>query len=168
MSIRISKLLTLQACVFVLLTVNLWSQEAPLGFDAQNGLVPAKQFQDARQAFEEVEEITFSLKRHRKVTFDSESTDTSEQAPRQTATSEMRSAAGRRIASSREEPGQATYQAGSREQHSSLPRSANDTGGPSLGSAQHERQPELAKQDGPRELRGPEGPRQLPPASDWE
>src|SRR5215471_19139481 len=55
MSIRIAKLLTLQAGVFVLLTANLWSQEAALGFDAQNGLLSPKQFQDARQAFEEVE-----------------------------------------------------------------------------------------------------------------
>src|ERR1051326_1272769 len=55
MANRIRQLLTLQACVFVLLTANVWSQEAPLGFDSQNGLVPAKQFVDARQAFEEVE-----------------------------------------------------------------------------------------------------------------
>jgi Domain of unknown function (DUF4407) len=123
----------------------------------------------ARQVFEEVEEITFSLKRHRKVTVNSESTDIGEQAPRQAATDEVPSAAGRRIASSREEPGrQPSDQPGSREQHSSLPRSANDTEGPSLGSAQHERRPALAEGDGPRQLRGPEGPRQLPPASDWQ
>jgi CxxC motif-containing protein (DUF1111 family) len=55
MAIRIGKLLTLQAGVFVLLTANVWSQEAALGFDAQNGLLSPKQFQDARQAFEEIE-----------------------------------------------------------------------------------------------------------------
>jgi hypothetical protein len=123
----------------------------------------------ARQVFEEVEEITFSLKRHRKVTVNSESTDIGEQAPRQAATGEVPSATGHRIASSREEPGrQPSDQPGSREQHSSLPRSASDTEGPSLGSAHHERRPALAERDGPRQLRGPEGPRQLPPASDWE
>jgi hypothetical protein len=121
----------------------------------------------ARQVFEEVEEITFSLRRHRKVTVDSESTDTGEQAPRQAATDEIRPATGHRISSSREEPGQATYQASGREQHSSLPRSAHAEG-PSLASAQRERWPELAERDGPRELRGPDGPRQLPPAGEWE
>jgi hypothetical protein len=121
----------------------------------------------ARQVFEEVEEITFSLKRHRKVTVNSESTDTSEQAPRQPATGEIPSATGRRIASSREEPGhQPSRQAGSRAEHSSLPRSASDAEGLSLGSAQRKRRPELAERDGPPELRAPEGPRQLPPAND--
>jgi hypothetical protein len=123
----------------------------------------------ARQVFEEVEEITFSLRRHRKVTVNSESTDTGEQAPRQPATGEIPSAAGRRIASSREEPGhQPSHQAGSHEEHSSLPRSASDAEGRSLGPVQHEPRPALAERDGPRKLGAPEGPRQLPPASDWE
>jgi hypothetical protein len=116
----------------------------------------------ARQVFEEVEEITFSLKRHRKVTVDSEITETGEQAPSQAAAGEIPSAAGRPIASSREEPGQPARHA----QRSSLPRSAGDTEGLSLGSVRHERRPALAERDGPRELRAPEGPRQLPPASD--
>ncbi|MDT5255057.1 MAG: hypothetical protein QOD10_137, partial [Mycobacterium sp.] len=123
----------------------------------------------ARQVFEEVEEITFSLRRHRKVTVNSESTDTGEQAPRQPATGEIPSAAGRRIASSREEPGhQPSHQAGSHEEHSSLPRSASDAEGRSLGPVQHEPRPALAERDGPRKLGAPEGPRQLPPASAWE
>ncbi len=123
----------------------------------------------ARQVFEEVEEITFLLKRHRKVTVNSESTDTGEQAPLQAATGEIPSAAGRRIASSREEPGhQPSHHPATHEQLSSLPRSASNTEDLSLGSVQHERRPALAERDGPRELRAPEGPRQLPPASDLE
>ena len=123
----------------------------------------------ARQVFEEVEEITFSLKRHRKVTVDSESTDASEQAPRQAAADEIPPATGHRIASSRKKPGHRTpHQPGSDEQHPSLPRSANETDGLSLGSSRRGRRPELAERDGPRELRPPEGPRQLPPAGDWE
>jgi branched-subunit amino acid ABC-type transport system permease component len=118
----------------------------------------------ARQVFEEVEEITFSLKRHRKVTVDSETTVTGEQVPSQAASGEIPPTAGRRIASSREEPGDPAGHA----QRSSLPRSASDTEGLSLGSVQHERRPALAERDGPGELRAPEGPRQLPPASDWE
>jgi branched-subunit amino acid ABC-type transport system permease component len=118
----------------------------------------------ARQVFEEVEEITFSLKRHRKVTVDSETSVTGEQAPSQAASGEIPAGAGRRIASSREEPDQQARHA----QRSSLPRSASDTEGLSLGSVQHERRPALAERDGPGELRAPEGPRQLPPASDWE
>jgi hypothetical protein len=123
----------------------------------------------ARQVFEEVEEITFSLKRHRKVTVDSETTDTGEQAPRRGPTGEIPSAAGRRIASSREEPGQrAAHQPAGHDQRGSLPRSGGDTEGLSLGSVPRERRPALAERDGPHELRAPEGPRQLPSASDWE
>src|SRR4029077_15638405 len=55
----------------------------------------------ARQVFEEVEEITFSLKRTRKVTVDS---DTSDRRPREPASAEPPSATGR-IQSSREERG---------------------------------------------------------------
>src|SRR6516165_1287308 len=126
----------------------------------------------ARQVFEEVEEITFSLKRHRKVTVDSESTDTGEQAPRQSATAETPSPAVR-IASSREGAGHGTHhqpspQVGGHEQQSLPPLAAKDMEGPSLGSAQRDRRPELTEREGPRELRPPEGPRQLPPASDWE
>ncbi len=125
----------------------------------------------ARQVFEEVEEITFSLRRHRKVTVNSESTDTTEHAPRQSATAETPSATAR-IASSREDPGHGTHrqpsqQLGSHEQRSPLPPlAAKEMEDLSLGSAQHDRRPELTEREGPRELRPPEGPRQLPPAGD--
>ena len=120
----------------------------------------------ARQVFEEVEEITFALKRHRKVTVDSETTDTGagDQAPSQSATSEIPSPPGR-IASSRGEAGHGTYhqsfpQVGGNEQHSSMPPlSEKDRKSPSLGSARRDRRPELTEREGPREL---------PPASDCD
>ena len=120
----------------------------------------------ARQVFEEVEEITFALKRHRKVTVDSETTDTGarDQAPSQSATSEIPSPPGR-IASSRGEAGDGTFhqsfpQVGGNEQHSSMPPlSEKDRKSPSLGSAQRDRRPELTEREGPREL---------PPASDCD
>jgi hypothetical protein len=125
----------------------------------------------ARQVFEEVEEITFSLKRTRKVTV-SESSETSDQAPRHSAAAQPRSATGR-IASSREEHGheaphqpshQADNQVGSGGQYSSLRGvAAKDMEGLSLGSAERDSKAELTEREGPRELRAPEGPGQLPP-----
>ena len=125
----------------------------------------------ARQVFEEVEEITFSLKRHRKVTVDSESTDTGEQVLRQSAPADTPSAPGR-IASSRHNPGRG----GSHRAHNQIGGqypsvravAAKDTDGPSLQSAEGDRRRELTEREGPRELRAPEGPRQLPPPSDCE
>jgi hypothetical protein len=125
----------------------------------------------ARQVFEEVEEITFSLKRTRKVTVNSESSDGSDQPPRQSTTAEPLSPTDR-IASSREDrdygtqdqPSRQTYnQVGSHEQYASLQLPAKDVEGLSLGSAEGDSKLELMERDGPRELRSPEGPRQLPP-----
>jgi hypothetical protein len=121
----------------------------------------------ARQVFEEVEEITFSLKRTRKVTVDSESSDT--QPPRESATADEPSRTGR-IHSSREGRGHRTDDPSSRrahpelghhEQQTSWPLPAGDVEGLSL--AEHDRKLELMGRDGPRELRAPEGPRELPP-----
>ena len=125
----------------------------------------------ARQVFEEVEEITFSLKRTRKVTIDSESSDTGDQPPRESATADTPSPTGR-IHSSREGRGHSTHdtssqrarpEVGRHEQQSSWPLPAGDVEGRSLGSAERDRKPELMERDGPRELRAPEGPRELPP-----
>jgi hypothetical protein len=122
----------------------------------------------ARQAFEgvfeEVEEISFSLKRTRKVTLNSESTDTRGDAPHKSATGETPSATGR-IASSREKRGHGTrHQVGSHEHRSSLQGvAAKDIGSLTPGSAERDRKPELTQRDGPGELGAPEGPRQLPP-----
>jgi hypothetical protein len=122
----------------------------------------------ARQAFEgvfeEVEEIRFSLKRTRKVTLNSESTETRGDAPHQSATGETPSVTGR-ITSSREHHGPGTrHPVGSHEHGSSLHGvAAKDIGGLTLGSAERDRKPELTQRDGPGELRAPDSPRQLPP-----
>ncbi len=121
----------------------------------------------ARQVFEEVEEITFSLKRTRKVTVNSESSDTGDQPPRQSATTETPSPTGGLVVDSvRDYCGQPTHQqAGGNEQYSSLQRRpAEAVGSLSLRSVEREGQPELTKRDGPPELRSSEGPRQLPPS----
>ena len=127
----------------------------------------------ARQVFEEVEEITFSLKRTRKVTLDAESSDTGDRLPRHAATAETPSSTGR-IESSREGRGHGAHhrpagraydQIGNHQQYSSVGRiAATDAGGPSLESAERASTPELPRRDGPRELGSPEGPRQLPPS----
>ena len=133
----------------------------------------AQPLRTARQVFEEVEEITFSLKRHRKVTVDSESSEPAETAPRHTVAAETPSATGW-IASSRQQPGHQTdyrpsHQLASQARHSSpAPLAAKDIDELSLGVAQHDRRPELTEREGPRELRPPQGPRQLPPARDPE
>jgi len=116
------------------------------------------------EVFEEVEEITFSLKRTHRVTVNSESTDTSGQAPRQSAGGETPSAT-HRIPSARDERGHGTHhRVGSREHYSSLQGvAAKDIGGLTLGSADPDDKPELTQRDGPRELGAPEDPRQLPP-----
>jgi hypothetical protein len=110
----------------------------------------------ARQVFEEVEEITFSLKRTRKVTLDSESSDTGDRQPRASVPTDEPSM--RRIRSSRETRG---HGVGRHEQHSSRSLPTADVEGLSL--AERDRRLELMKRDGPGELRAPEGPRELPP-----
>jgi hypothetical protein len=121
----------------------------------------------ARQVFEEVEEITFSLKRTRKVTVNSESSDTSDPPPPQSASADTPSSTGR-IQSSREGRGHGAYepsahQVSSHEQTSLRRLTAKDVEGLSLGSAEGDSKRELVERDGPREIRAPEGPRQLPP-----
>jgi hypothetical protein len=113
----------------------------------------------ARQVFEEVEEITFALRRTRKVTFDSESSDTGEQPPRSSATDAPPSRTGR-IASSREQHESPAQQVS---RHSSMRLSVKDGDGLSLDPADSDGTRELTERDGPRQLRSPEGPRQLPP-----
>jgi Domain of unknown function (DUF4407) len=123
----------------------------------------------ARQVFEEVEEITFSLKRTRKITVDSESSNT--QPPPQSAAADEQSRS--RIPSSRERRGHRTrdpashrahHEVGRHEQPSSWPLPAGDLDGLSL--AERDRKLELMERDEPRELRGTDGPRELPPGND--
>lgn len=117
----------------------------------------------ARQVFEEVEEITFSLKRTRKVTLDSESSDPGEQPPHPSTTGEPAPSRAERIPSAREHHGHQTQQVDSRDERSSSRLSVKDVEGLSLGSVESDRTRELMEREGPRELRSPEGPRELPP-----
>jgi hypothetical protein len=112
----------------------------------------------ARQVLEEVEEITFSLKRTRKVTVNTEI------EPPGSATTDTRGELNR-IESSRADRDYAEHgTVGAKTEHSSLDRAPGEDPGLSLAAAEGERQPELLGPDEPRELRGPDGPRQLPPA----
>ncbi|OMC47017.1 hypothetical protein A5745_11605 [Mycobacterium sp. IS-2888] len=107
----------------------------------------------ARQVFEEVEEITFSLKRTRKITVDSESSDP---VDRQPADEPSRHG----IQSSRER--HAHDEVRRHQPHSSRPLPGGDAEGLSLAQRDHGR--ELVERSGPRRLRAPDGPRELPPA----
>lgn len=118
----------------------------------------------ARQVFEEVEEITFALRRTRKVTVDSESSDPGEQPPRSPTSAAAPSGRGR-IASSRQHDETHDYRAHPLDSHSSLQLSVEEADGLSLGRVDDDRPRELTERDGPREIRPPEGPRQLPPGS---
>jgi hypothetical protein len=129
----------------------------------------------ARQVYEEVEEIAFSLKRTRKITIDAESSEgSSQQQGRQSAApeAEANTAGANRIESSRGEAVHPTH-GDNRDDHGQLGARAarhslgevpvRDLTGLSVGSGHDDRR-ELAGRRGPRELRAPEGPRQLPPA----
>ncbi len=108
----------------------------------------------ARQVFEEVEEITFALRRTHRVTVDTESSDAGERPSRPSAATESRSAAAGFIDSSRPDPAPGSHRrVATRQRH-----------GLSLGSADLGDNAELTKRDGPAELDSPEGPRQLPPS----
>ncbi|OSC25362.1 hypothetical protein B8W69_18880 [Mycobacterium vulneris] len=121
----------------------------------------------ARQVFEgvleETEEITFTLKRSRKVTVNSESVDT--ELAGQPASTETPPARTEFVTSSRQEPGSRAHRrVTGRHSHSSLPRrAADDADRLSVEAAEHGRRRALTKRDGPPELDPPDGPRQLPP-----
>ncbi len=120
----------------------------------------------ARQVFEEVEEITFSLKRTRKVTVDSESSDTGDQPPRQSTPAGADSPAAGFVHSSRGAGGRRSHQrVGGHARHSPLQRRADqESGGTELGPAESDSGRQLTARQGPPELRSSEGPRQLPPS----
>lgn len=130
----------------------------------------------ARQVFEEVEEIAFSLKRTRKVTVNSESSDGGvqqlqhqQQPPLPAPAAEPGGTGAHRIDSSRGRAAQPNYgdtygQVGGTAQQASLGQvPARDTAGLSVGAAGTDARRELVEREGPRELRSPDGPRQLPP-----
>lgn len=125
----------------------------------------------ARQVFEgvveETEEITFALRRTRKVTVNSQATQTASADPTEDTESrtESRTAGPDFVTSTRQQPGpRAHRRMTGRDARSSLPRSsAPDAGKLSVPSAADDRA-ELTQRDGPAELEPPDGPRQLPPA----
>lgn len=128
----------------------------------------------ARQVFEEVEEIAFSLKRTRKVTVNSESSDGTAEAqqpqPMQSDTAEPGSgpAGSTRVESSRGQVAQSNHAADQRLRADTQYRSLDevpprDLAGLSVGSSQRESRRELVERTGPRELRSHDGPRELPP-----
>ncbi len=97
----------------------------------------------ARQVFEEVEEITFSLKRTRKVTVHSESSDPGEHPPQTSTTGEQAPSRAERIPASREHHGNQTQQVDSHHERSSLRLSVTDVESLSLASAESDRAREL-------------------------
>ncbi|MEE2855619.1 MAG: DUF4407 domain-containing protein [Actinomycetota bacterium] len=120
----------------------------------------------ARQAFEgvleETEEITFTLKRSRKVTVSSEASDT--RLSGRPASAETSSAETEFVSSSRHEPGSREHrQLAGRDFGSPLPRRSDDARRLSVESGDGGRRRALTKRDGPPELDPPDGPRQLPP-----
>ena len=119
----------------------------------------------ARQVFEDVEEIAFSFKRTRKITVDTEGSDTAEQPPTAAAPPESPTSTSH-IESSRGERDR-PYRGPDQRHHAPTPLAGaprKDLAGLSVGSAERPGNRELAGRDAPRELRAPEGPRQLPPA----
>ena len=115
----------------------------------------------ARQVFEEVEEITFLLKRTHKVTVSSEE---GAEPPRQHGSAGTdRRADPHRVESSILRPDISDWGGpGTQPDHPSL--GPTPTGDMSFGLTGRDGQAELTEQDGPGQLRGPSGQRQLPPA----
>lgn len=97
----------------------------------------------ARHVFEEVEEITFSLRRTHKVTLDSESSEPGDGPPRESRARVDVSRAERGASAPRHVAGRAGYSA--------------------LGPQTRDGARELIERDAPPELRAPDGPRELPP-----
>ncbi|OBK48647.1 hypothetical protein A5656_28905, partial [Mycobacterium gordonae] len=130
----------------------------------------------ARQVFEEVEEIAFSLKRTRKVTMNTETSDgPGQQQPQQQPTMQAPDPAAtgpglHHIDSSRGQAAHPNYRddyaqvRGNAGQTSLGNASGRDLAGLSVGASASDARRELVEREGPRELRGPDGPRQLPPA----
>nr|WP_310766347.1 DUF4407 domain-containing protein [Mycobacterium sp. Z3061] len=131
----------------------------------------------ARQVFEEVEEIAFSLKRTRKVTMNTETSEGAgrqqppqPQPPLQAPDSAATGPGVQRIDSSRGQAAQPNYRdygqlGGVAEPAlSELSQAPADLARLAVGASGADARRELVERQGPRELRGPEGPRQLPPA----
>jgi Domain of unknown function (DUF4407) len=122
----------------------------------------------ARQVFEEVEEIAFSLKRTRKVTVNTESSldsDTGGDRPASVQPAPEARAEPNRIESWRGEADAERYrELDTDDRYQPLdPVPPADFARLSAGSNDRQGRHQLTKRDGPHELRSPDGPRQLPP-----
>jgi Domain of unknown function (DUF4407) len=131
-----------------------WIRPLVPGFVARAIDTSTHPLRTARQVIEEVEEITFTLKRTRKVTVENEESAGTAATSRPAAVPRGHDYDGGGFPT-----GAAEAQTFSPRRLSTQP--AND---PSLGSGRREPQRELAERDGPFELRAADGPRQLPPA----
>jgi Domain of unknown function (DUF4407) len=128
-----------------------WIRPLVPGFVARAIDTSTHPMRTARQVFEEVEEITFALKRTRKIVVNTEESVGQGSAP---ASAAIDSADDRDLAAHRGAAQPLSSHRLSAERADDLPL------GPSLREPQHS----LAERDGPREVRAADGPRQLPPA----
>jgi hypothetical protein len=131
-----------------------WIRPLVPGFVARAIDTSTHPLRTARQVMEEVEEITFTLKRTRRVTVETE------ESAGTAATSRPAAVA----------PGHdyddGDFRADAAEAQTFSPQrlSTQRADDPSLVAGRREPQRELAERDGPFELRAVDGPRQLPPA----
>jgi Domain of unknown function (DUF4407) len=128
-----------------------WIRPLVPGFVARAIDTSTHPLRTARQVFEEVEEITFALKRTRKIVVNTEESVGQGSGP---ASAAIDSADDRDLAAHRGAAQPLSSHRLSAERADDLPL------GPSLREPQHS----LAERDGPREVRAADGPRQLPPA----
>ncbi|KAA1250909.1 DUF4407 domain-containing protein [Mycobacterium simiae] len=128
----------------------------------------------ARQVFEEVEEIAFSFKRTRKVTVNSESSNSADSSSSRNDLPALQPRVDdapadiNRVTSSRGRADDEAYsrnydQLGGSEQQRTLHQVAPTEVALSVGSSGRQGRRELVEQDRPAELRSAEGPRELPP-----
>ena len=131
-----------------------WIRPLVPGFVARAIDTSAHPLRTARQVIEEVEEITFSLKRTRKLTFNTE--ESANAAP-------ARRSAG---VASEDDHDDGDFGVGhdAAQTLSSHRLSAEHADDLSLAPSKREPQRELTKRDVPAELRAADGPQQLPPA----
>ncbi|MGB7114368.1 MAG: DUF4407 domain-containing protein [Mycobacterium sp.] len=131
-----------------------WIRPLVPGFVARAIDTSTHPLRTARQVIEEVEEITFTLKRTRRVTVENEESAGTAATSRPAAVTPGHDGDG------------GDFRTGAAEAQTFSPRrlSTQPVDDPSLGSGRREPQRELAERDGPFDLRAADGPRQLPPA----
>lgn len=129
-----------------------WIRPLVPGFVARAIDTSTHPLRSARQVIEEFEEITFTLKRTRKLTVDTEESAGLE-SPRRSAAMNPQNVFG--------DAGRQHRAAQPMPSHLLPRRQGNDV---SLPSSRRENPQELTERDGPIEMRAADGPRQLPPA----